>query len=169
MNIELVKWSPARKRELIEICNAADRTFLSNRMPYPYTEAAADWWLDKVAGHDGRDGLFRAVAVDGRIVGNVTLEGKPDVYCRDGELGYLLMKEYWSRGIATEAVRQLCALAFDELDILRITALVYAPNTASRRVLEKNGFRLEGIQKNAVSKDGRVYDLLLYGKLREDG
>ncbi len=167
MEIELVKWTPALKGDLIRICNGADRRFLSNRMPYPYAEDAADWWLEMVAGHDGKDGMFRAIVVDGRIAGNITVEGKPDVYCRDAELGYLLLSEYWSKGIMTEAVHRVCGSAFADLDLLRITGLVYAPNTASRCVLEKNGFVLEGIRKNAVFKEGKVYDLCLYGKLKD--
>ena len=67
----------------------------------------------------------------------------------------------------TEAARQICELAFASLDIIRITGLVYEPNIASRRVLEKNGFTLEGMMKNAVVKDGNVYDLCVYGKLTE--
>ena len=166
MTIELLKWDPALKQELIDICNDVDRTFLSNRMPYPYTEEAADWWLGMVSEHDGRDGVFRAVAVDGKIVGNITVEQKADVYCKDGEIGYLLLTHCWSRGIITEAVRRICEIAFSELDILRITGLVYAPNIASRRVLEKNAFVQEGLQRNAVYKDGKVYDLCIYGKLK---
>ena len=67
----------------------------------------------------------------------------------------------------TEAVRQICETAFEELDILRITGLVYEPNTGSRKVLEKNGFSLEGIQKQAVKKGDNVYDLCIYGKVKE--
>jgi hypothetical protein len=44
---------------------------------------------------------------------------------------------------------------------------VYLPNTASQRVLEKNGFESEGVRKNAVYKDGKFYDLCLYGKLKQ--
>ena len=51
-----------------------------------------------------------------------------------------------------------------ELDIIRITGLVYAPNIASQKVLEKNGFVKEGLQRDAVFKDGKIYDLVLYGK-----
>ena len=166
MTIELMKWAPALKQELIDICNDVDRTFLSNRLPYPYTEEAADWWLGMVSEHDGKDGVFRAIAADGKIVGNISVEQKADVYCKDGEIGYLLLTAYWSRGIMTEAVRRICEIAFSELDILRITGLVYAPNIASRRVLEKNGFVQEGLQRNAVYKDGKVYDLCVYGKLK---
>lgn len=166
MKVTLKKWTPAMKQELMNICNLVDRSYLSNRMPYPYTDESADWWLGMVSEHDGKDGVFRAIMVDGIVAGNITVEQKSDVYCKDGELGYLLLTDYWSKGIMTEAVRQICEIAFSELDIIRITGLVYAPNVASQRVLEKNGFVREGIQKNAVFKDGQIYDLLLYAKQR---
>ena len=166
MTLELIKWSPALKQELIDICNDVDRTFPSNHLPYPYTEESADWWLGMVSGHDGKDGVFRAISVDGKIVGNISVEQKADVYCKDGEIGYLLLTAYRSRGIMTEAVRQICKISFSELDIIRITGLVYAPNIASRRVLEKNAFIQEGLQRNAVYKDGNIFDLCVYGKLK---
>ena len=165
MKVVLKKWSPDLKQELIYICNSVDRAYLSNRLPYPYTEESADWWLGMVSEHEGKDGVFRAVVADGKVVGNISVEQKTDVYCKDGDVGYLLLTEYWSKGIMTEAVRQICEIAFSELGIIRITGLVYAPNAASKRVLEKNGFALEGLQKDAVWKDGKVYDLCLYGKL----
>ena len=166
MNLELMKWTPALKQELIDICNDVDRTFLSNRLPHPYTEESADWWLGMVSEHDGQDGVFRAIAADGKIVGNISVEQKADVYCKDGEIGYLLLTAYRSKGIMTEAVRQICKISFSELDIIRITGLVYAPNIASRKVLEKNDFVQEGLQRNAVFKDDKVYDLCVYGKLK---
>lgn len=52
------------------------------------------------------------------------------------------------------------------LDICRITGLVFAENAASARVLEKNGFKPEGMMKQAVIKNGMLYDLLVYGKLK---
>ena len=154
------------KESLMAICNAADRSYLTGRLPFPYTEADADWWLKMVEGHDGKDGIFRSVSVDGMIVGNISVEQKSDVYGKDAEIGYLLITEKWSQGIMTEAVGQICDIAFSSLDIIRITGLVYEPNSGSRRVLEKNGFLLEGILKNAVVKEGRVYDLCIYGKLK---
>ncbi len=164
MTLKLIKWTQKMKPELIKLCNDVDRSYLTNRMPYPYTEESADWWLDMVSEHDGKDGVFRAIVVDGKIVGNISVEQKADVYCKDGEIGYLLLTDYWSKGIMTEAVCQICNAAFSELDIIRITGLVYAPNIASQRVLEKNGFVREGLQRNAVFKDGKIYDLCLFGK-----
>lgn len=66
----------------------------------------------------------------------------------------------------TEAVRQICAATFLELDIICISGLVYAPNVVSQRVLEKNSFIREGTQKSAVYKNGQIYDLFLYANLK---
>lgn len=168
MNIELLKWNREMKNELIHLCNRVDRSYLSDRMPEPYTETDADWWLGMVSEHDGVDGLFRAISVDGRIAGSISVECKSDVYRRDGEIGYMLLDEYRSQGIMTEAVKLMTREAFEKLDILRITGIVYAENTASQRVLEKNGFVPEGLQRKAACKRGKMHDIFLYGKLRED-
>ncbi|MGN0452493.1 MAG: GNAT family N-acetyltransferase [Ruminococcus sp.] len=167
MKIEIIKQTPEHKAELIEICNGADRRFLSDRLPYPYTEADADRWLDNVKNKEEKgEGLFRFVAVDGKAVGTITFEKADDIRKRDGELGYMLLNRYHGKGIMTEAARLLCNEAFEKLDIIRITAMVYEPNTASRRVLEKNGFELEGLLKNAVTKDGNTLNLCIFGKLK---
>lgn len=47
MNVILEKWTHEFTPELIKICNEVDRSYLSNRLPYPYTEESADWWLSK--------------------------------------------------------------------------------------------------------------------------
>ena len=166
MKIELKIPTMEDKDELKAVCNAVDRKYLSDRLPYPYTDESAEWWINMVAENDGKTGVWRVIYVDGKLVGNISVEKRQDVYHKDGEIGYLLLTEYWSKGIMTEAVRLICEIAFSELDIVRITGLVYDPNVASQRVLEKNGFYREGIQKNAVYKDGRLYDLCLYGKLK---
>lgn len=166
MEIRLEKWSPEDREKLAFVCDQADRSYLSDRLPYPYTVEDADRWLNMVSGQEGKDGIFRSIRVDGEIVGNISVERKADVYRRDGEIGYLLNRDQWSKGVMTQAVEQICKIAFEELDLLRITGLVDEPNAASRRVLEKNGFALEGIMRNAVTKGGNVYHLCIYGKLR---
>ena len=155
------------KEDLKSVCNAVDRTFLSERMPYPYTDEAAEWWINMIAENEGKTGVWRMIFVDGKAVGNISVEQKEDVYRRDGEIGYLLLTEYWSKGIMTEAAKEICRIAFEELDIIRITGLYYGPNTASGRVLEKLGFEYEGTRKNGVTKGDEVYDLCMTGLLKE--
>lgn len=89
--------------------------------------------------------------LDGTPVGIVSLEVR-DAMGQDSpaecegaeaEIGYILDPAYAGRGLATEIARELVAVAFDNLDVRRVTAGCYADNRASRRVLEKVGLRQE--------------------------
>lgn len=166
MKIELKKWKEENKNDLIRICNSVDRKYLSGRLPYPYTEESADWWYANVVSGDGKNGIFRAISVDGIIVGSISVEMKSDVYAKDAEIGYMLLSEYYGKGITTEASLRICDIAFAELDIERLTGYVCSPNIASQKVLLKSGFELEGLMKRAVCKDGNMYDLYIYGKCK---
>ena len=66
MKMELRKWSLTDYKELKDLCNAVDRSYLSDRLPNPYTEDDANWWLNMVAKSEGIDGTFRAMVVDGK-------------------------------------------------------------------------------------------------------
>ena len=66
----------------------------------------------------------------------------------------------------TTAVKQLCEKIFADTDIIRIYAEPFAYNMGSRRVLEKSGFKLEGIMKNNAVKNGQVLDMALYAITR---
>lgn len=65
---------------------------------------------------------------------------------RDGnaELGYFIGKEHWGHGYGSEAVKLALEYAFQWLNLRKVYARVYEPNTASIKVLEKNGFKLVG-------------------------
>lgn len=166
MNIELKKWTKEDDKALQQLCDEADRKYLSDRLPYPYTMENARWWLDFACKNEGKNGVFRKVLADGKVIGNITVERLPDVRKNDGELGFVFAREYWGKGIATEAAKLICDIAFRELSLNRLTAQVYEGNIASRRVLEKCGFTLEGNFKNAVTKGDKVYNLLILGKLK---
>lgn len=166
MNIQLRKWTLSDKESLKALCNAVDRQYLSDRLPSPYTDSDAEWWLNMVTEAEGKSGLFRAVAVDGQVVGSISVERREDVYRIDGELGYMLLTDQWSQGIMTQAVAQITRLAFELLDIQRISAHVFAPNIASAKVLEKNGYELEATIRKGAIKDGKVYTVVRYGVVR---
>ena len=164
MTITLQQWTFANKPALIALCNAVDRTFLSDRLPNPYTEADADWWLGMVAENDGKEGVWRAIVVDGQIVGSISVERMADENRAAGSIGYMILTPFWSQGIGTEAVRQICGIAFRELALERIIGEVFLENLASARVLEKNGFLMEETRAGAVVKGGKAMDVKVYEK-----
>ena len=163
MTITLHNWKTDDKLVLMALCNAVDRTFLSDRLPYPYDEADADCWLGMVAENDGKEGVWRAIVVDGQIVGSISVERMADEERNVGAIGYMILTPWWSKGLGTEAVRQMCGIAFRKLTLERIIGEVFPENLASARVLEKNGFRLEETKAEAIVKGGKAMDVRVYG------
>lgn len=162
MAVDLNRWTSADRQALMVLCNAVDRTFLSDRLPYPYTEADADWWLRMVEENDGKEGIWRTIVVDGQIVGSISVERIADEQRNVGSIGYMILTPFWSQGIGTEAVRQVCEVAFRELALQRIVGEVFPENLASARVLEKNGFRLNETKAGAVVKGGAAMDVKIF-------
>lgn len=114
-----------------------------------------------------------AIVVDGgageRAVGSVGLSIADDACVKAakvGIVGYWLGEPFWGRGIATEALALLVGYAFERFPFHRLEANVKAWNPASGRVLEKNGFRLEGRLRDRIFKDDAYVDQLVYGLLR---
>ena len=68
----------------------------------------------------------------------------------------------------TDAVKQICEYVFENSDILRLYAEPFAYNAGSCRVLEKAGFKYEGTLRSNAVKNGKVVDMKMYSRLRED-
>ena len=158
LELELKQWALSDAKELTNLCNAVDRHYLSDRLPNPYTEKDAEEWLKMVTDNNEINGIYRAIVCDGKLIGSISVEKKDD----DAEIGYMILNEYSNKGLATEAVKQVCTFAFKVLSLEKITANVFQPNIASIPVLLKNGFKYKGAITNAVIKDGNVYNLLIY-------
>jgi [ribosomal protein S5]-alanine N-acetyltransferase len=112
----------------------------------PMTHEQTQRFVDKVIAWD-RDGLPSQFAMIVRSSG--ALAG----YCGffhqevDGvneiEIGYRLQRDFWNRGLTTEAARAVRNHGFRDLKLERVISLIHPDNQASRRIAEKNGMILE--------------------------
>lgn len=68
----------------------------------------------------------------------------------------------------TNAVKQICKYVFANSDIIRIYAEPFAYNAASCRVLEKAGFRYEGVLRSNAVKNGKILDMKMYALLKTE-
>ena len=109
---------------------------LTNQFPSPYTREDAVAWIHH-ANALPDDAIHHAIEVDGEPVGGVGFARLADLQSRTAEIGYWVGEAHWGRGVATEALRRHTALAFAEMDFVRLQAGVLAWNPASCRVLEK--------------------------------
>lgn len=139
---------------------------MRDRFPNPYTEADGRAWLELATETEVRETNW-AIEVDGEAAGGIGLEPQGDINAGTAEIGYWLGEAVWGRGIATAAVAALTRHALTALGYRRVFATAFVENAASRRVLEKCGYRLEGVMRRSAVKNGRVVDQALYGVVGE--
>jgi ribosomal-protein-alanine N-acetyltransferase len=118
----------------------------------------------------GTDFTFFIFLADGSretLVGGVTISNIRRRAAQFANLGYWMGQNYAGKGYMTEAVGLVVAHAFEGLVLHRVHAAFLPHNTASRRVLEKNGFKEEGFAENYLQIDGKWADHVLFGLTRE--
>ncbi|KPZ58044.1 GNAT family N-acetyltransferase [Pseudoalteromonas sp. P1-7a] len=136
--------------------------FLSSKIPFPYTQADADWWINQGA----KNGIIKAIIVNEQFAGCIGITPGEFEYSRSGEIGYWLNNHFWGQGIITHAITQICDEAFKNSNLNRIFGAVFAGNTGSIKALTKCGFEAEAILKQAIYKNGVFYDSHIFSKLK---
>ncbi|KAG4210229.1 hypothetical protein ERO13_A02G033501v2 [Gossypium hirsutum] len=112
---------------------------------------------------------LRAICIDDRPVGAISVSANSgNDKCR-GELGYVLASKYWGKGIVTRAVKMVVDTIFVEWPHLeRLEALVDVENVGSQRELEKAGFQREGVLRKYFIVKGRSRDRVMFSFLSTD-
>ena len=87
---------------------------------------------------------------------------------KSAEVGYSLSREFWNRGIMSEALARVIRSGFDDLKLNRIEAQFDLRNAASGRVMEKCGMRREGVLRQRIYNKGEFVDVAVYAVLASD-
>jgi RimJ/RimL family protein N-acetyltransferase len=132
----------------------------------PFSDAEEEEWFDRV----GKDpnAVQWVIEVDGKPVGFTGIGGINWRHS-NGETGIAIGdKSLWRKGIASEAMMLRTAFCFRELNLHKIRTRAYLENEASKRALQKAGYRESGIQREEMYRDGRFRDIWMGEVLRED-
>jgi ribosomal-protein-alanine N-acetyltransferase len=100
------------------------------------------------------------------VIGGIS--ARPRLHPQQIDIGYWLGVPYWNKGYMTEAVRLVCYFSCELLDAARAYATVFTNNMASRKVLEKNGFSVDGTLRAHVFKRGEWQDEWFLSLLRPE-
>ena len=104
---------------------------------------------------------------NGRFIGGCGIAGWSLEHAR-AELGYVLSREYWGRGLMPEAVRAMIHFGFERMGLNRIEARCIAENAASEGVMEKVGMTHEGTLRQREFIKGAYQDIKLYAILKSE-
>jgi RimJ/RimL family protein N-acetyltransferase len=153
------RWN--RNSEYFRLLNSAARPMLSPK--------AALKWMEKEAGETSPASYYfgiRTLAED-KLIGELGL----DVVTWSGRDAFVGLgigeTEYWSKGYGTDVMNVLLRFAFTEVNLKRVTLSVFEYNPRAIRSYEKAGFRHEGRKRQSLNREGKRWDELYMGILRE--
>lgn len=126
------------------------------------------YWAQRSTAQGHAVPLFLIRRSDDALLGAITLDNIRRGPAQAGTLGYWIGQGHTRQGYMLEAITAVCHYAFRELDLSRLEAACLEENTPSRGVLEKAGFKFEGVAQSYLQIGGRWRNHVLYAMLRAD-
>ena len=126
------------------------------------------YWAQRSIANGSAVPLFLVRRADETLLGAITLDNIRRGPAQAGTLGYWIGKPHARQGYMREAIEALVHHAFERLDLSRIEAACLPENEASRALLEKSGFKYEGVAQSYLQIAGRWRTHVLYAALRID-
>lgn len=166
-NISLSQIRMRDVEQLVEYLNDKDIYNNTLKIPFPYTKEDGEYFVNFCEKRKKKYGKLTSWAIRGKnkkLIGGCGFQMKYKRSLKKDEIGYWLARPFWKKGIMTKVVNKLCEIGFKKFALIRIEAAVFIHNDASCRVLEKAGFKLEGIFRNSVKKGNKLIDVKMYYK-----
>lgn len=125
-------------------------------------------WAKRSANNDTALPLFIMRRSDHTLIGAITLDNIRRGPSQAGTLGYWTGERFARRGYMQEAIGAVVHHAFTRMDLSRLEAACLPENVPSRSLLEKSGFKYEGVAQSYLQICGRWRTHVLYASLRND-
>ena len=136
--------------------------YLSPDVPFPMTYKEEKEWIEGQG--KNKEGTYSFAIEDlesGKYIGGCGVD-KVNWLTRVATVGIMIGdKNYWGRGYGTDAMNTLIKFIFSNMNINKIKLYTFSFNERAQRCYEKCGFKIEGILKEEVFRDGQYYDEIL--------
>lgn len=126
------------------------------------------YWAQRSINNGHALPMFLIRREDEALLGAITLDNIRRGPAQAGTLGYWIGEQFARQGYMRESIQAMVHYAFHQLDLSRIEAACLPENKPSRGVLEKCGFKYEGVAQSYLQIDGRWRTHVLYACLRND-
>ena len=154
------RWN--RNSEFVRLLNSSGEPMQSSK--------AALKWMDEEVGELSPSSYFFSIRTlaDDKLIGELALD-VINWSGRDAFVGLGIGEtEYWGKGYGTDVMDVLLRFAFTEINLRRVTLNVFEYNPRAVRSYEKAGFRHEGRMRKVLNKEGKRWDMLFMGILRDE-
>ncbi len=103
----------------------------------------------------------------GKVIGSCGFLNMRTQHFR-AEVGFELSKDYWGKGIASEALEAIVQYGYRHFQLERIEALIEPANFPSQKLIEKQGFKKEGLLRHYEYTLAKFDDLYIYSIIKEE-
>ena len=164
---------PVEIFDSLDIQKSAGKREIADTMislPHPYPIGGAERYIARMQKEREADISVAYIIekkVENEFCGLIELRDIDHEHLQ-GELSFWLAREAWGQGYMSEVAQVLVQYGFEMLNLNRLYAYHMLRNPATGRVLEKNGFRQEGLLRQRVQKRGQYEDVALWAILRQD-
>ena len=126
------------------------------------------YWANRSISQGTAVPLFLIKRDTNQVIGAITLDNIRRGPSQAGTIGYWIGGDYARQGFMREALTAVVHYAFETLDLSRLESACLPENTASRALLEKCGYKYEGVAQSYLQINGRWRNHVLYANLRHD-
>ena len=129
--LSLRQYTKDDKEALIQLLNDKEVSRWTERIPFPYTEKHAEWWINHKSENNYVYAIIRKEI--NQLIGGTNIT-------RKGEIGCWIGRRYWNQGFATETIGRIKNFGFEELKLEKVWAATRKENKTAFRLMEKTGF-----------------------------
>ncbi|WP_342511982.1 GNAT family protein [Sporosarcina sp. FSL K6-1522] len=153
------------------LCYLSDKDVVKPMGLEPFQTVKEVWdeirWYKSI--YDEGTGIRWGITLknSGKVIGSCGFLNRLRKHYR-AEVGYELSKAYWGKGIANEALEAVVKYGYQHFQLERVEALIEPANLASQKLVEKQGFKREGLLRHYEFTCGKFDDLYMYALIKED-
>lgn len=171
MSQQLVKLKPVEAIDADELFSMIYKTAVTETIQWDGPESLENYRAGLAEREqqvrEGKTHLFTIIEVhSGKKIGSVDMRPFEEKF--RGDMGLWIGEKFQGKGYGAEAIAQILKYGFEDLKMEKIEAQIFVGNLASRRVFEKNGFRLEGTTRKYSLKRGKYLDAWSMGITKEE-
>lgn len=142
--------------------------YLTPDVPYPMTLHEEEKWFESLTAVSDTYRFAIETLEDHKFIGGCSIIGV-DWKNSVATIGIFIgSKDHRSKGYGTDAMKVLLNFIFMQMDINKVRLIVYSYNIAAIKCYERCGFRVEGVLRQEIYKDGKRYDKIAMGILKEE-
>ncbi len=141
--------------------------YLIPGIPYPLSVIEEERWIEDQSKETERKSFAIILKETGEYIGGCGFN-EINWKARVATVGIFLGQPFWNRGFGTEALQILIDFAFAELNMNKLKLFVFSFNKRAIRSYEKNGFKVEGILRQEIFRDGQYQDEIVMGLLASE-